>query len=164
MGSAHSASSDIKSNSNIFKKVKNTFDRNYILLTKVHYIQSAYFCWTRNCPLHFQRPQRNLLDHCPQLPARVPRADPWVNALLRGPSLHLHYMLLTAVIKLKQRKAKEICIFHQEAEGIMNARSNVTDEDDVERLWRADWALVIFPPEVDGTLIWELAVLSPPSL
>lgn len=27
----------------ILKKVKNTFDRNYFLFTKIHYIQSAYF-------------------------------------------------------------------------------------------------------------------------
>lgn len=68
----------------------------------------------------------------------APRVVPWLEARLGGWSLHIHYTLLTAVIRLKQSKANEICRVHHGVEGIINAKSKVTDDEAVERLWRVD--------------------------
>lgn len=66
--------------------------------------------------------------------ARAPLIVPWLEARLGGRSLHLHYTLLTAVIGLKQSKANEICRVHHGVEGIINAKSNVTDDEAAEKL------------------------------
>lgn len=162
----HSEPLNRKIKSQHIKKFKNTSDRNYLCLQNFITYNLHIFIGLRTVLSIYKIPRETwwVTPILPQNSWEGTICSPVCSKLFSGTqSPFILYSVCCRFLELKQRKPHCMSSFHQELEGSIKAKSSVT-EDHLERECRVDWALVIFPPEYEGTLIWELAVPSPPSL